>query len=119
MTAPGNLRTLLNACVAMAVTSLVATTANAIPLLNGFGGPTGFGTVDHCVHANDDGSYAGPPPTTGYPAVPIDLRPAFIIDRLGLVDACRVCYRQTAKNGHFGHAGFTWEATDLAEALRG
>ncbi len=48
----------------------------------------------------------------------IDLRPAFIIERLGLTDRSRVCYQQTAKNGHFGHAGFTWEATDLAAALR-
>jgi MYXO-CTERM domain-containing protein len=77
MTAPGKLRTLLNALAAMAVTSFVAASAEAIPLLNGFGGPTGYGTVDHCVHPNDDGSYAGPPPTTGFPAVAIDLRPAF------------------------------------------
>jgi S-adenosylmethionine synthetase len=48
----------------------------------------------------------------------IDLRPAFIIERLGLTDHSRVRYQQTAKNGHFGHAGFTWEATDLAAALR-
>jgi MYXO-CTERM domain-containing protein len=77
MTAPGKLRTVLHACAAVAVTSLVASAAQAIPLLNGFGGPTGYGTVDHCVHPNDDGSYAGPPPTAGFPAVPIDLRPAF------------------------------------------
>ncbi|MBK6533366.1 MAG: hypothetical protein IPF99_28400, partial [Deltaproteobacteria bacterium] len=75
MTAPGNLRTLLNACAAMAVTTFVATSAEAIPLLNGFGGPTGFGTVDHCVHPNDDGSYVGADGTGGAEA--IDLRPAF------------------------------------------
>jgi len=40
--------------------------AEAIPLLNGFGGPTGYGLPENCVHPNDDGSYAGPPPITGF-----------------------------------------------------
>ena len=41
--------------------------ALAIPLLNGFGGPNGYGTSDHCTSPNDDGGYGRP----------IDLRPAF------------------------------------------
>jgi MYXO-CTERM domain-containing protein len=75
MIAPGKLRSLFATCTAVAIASLAATTAEAIPLLNGFGGPTGYGTVDHCVHPNDDGSYAGPTGTGA--AVAIDLRPAF------------------------------------------
>ncbi len=75
MTAPGQLRRLLNVCAAMALTTLGARSAEAIPLISGFGGPTGYGTPDHCVHPNDDGSYAGP--TGAGPAVAIDLRPAF------------------------------------------
>ena len=51
--------------------------AGAAPLLAGFGGPTGYGLPEHCLHPSDDGSYAGPPPTTGSPAVPVDLAPAF------------------------------------------
>jgi S-adenosylmethionine synthetase len=47
----------------------------------------------------------------------IDLRPAFIIERLGLLDRSRVCYRETAKNGHFGNPAFPWEAVDLAAQL--
>jgi MYXO-CTERM domain-containing protein len=39
--------------------ALVTSTAEAIPLLNGFGGPSGYGTPDHCVPPNDDGSFAG------------------------------------------------------------
>jgi MYXO-CTERM domain-containing protein len=39
--------------------ALVTSTAQAIPLLNGFGGPSGYGTPDHCVPPNDDGSFAG------------------------------------------------------------
>ncbi|MEZ4391661.1 MAG: nidogen-like domain-containing protein [Polyangiales bacterium] len=48
--------------------------ANAIPLLNGFGGPTGYGLPENCVHPNDDGSYSGQPPTA--PRA-IDIRRAF------------------------------------------
>jgi len=47
----------------------------------------------------------------------VDLRPRPIIERLGLLDPERVSYVQTAKNGHFGHAVFPWEQTDLAEKL--
>ena len=43
-----------------------------------------------------------------------DLTPRGIIDLLQLT---RPIYRQTAKNGHFGHAGFGWENTDLAKRL--
>ncbi|MCC6729120.1 MAG: methionine adenosyltransferase [Chthonomonadales bacterium] len=48
----------------------------------------------------------------------VDLRPGLIIERLGLLDPNRVSYRLTAKNGHFGHPGFPWEATDLAPRLQ-
>jgi MYXO-CTERM domain-containing protein len=51
-------------------------TGEAIPLLNGFGGPSGYGTPDHCVHPNDDGSYAGPAGAIGAP-VAISLTAAF------------------------------------------
>jgi S-adenosylmethionine synthetase len=44
-----------------------------------------------------------------------DLRPAAFRQRL---DLHRPIYRQTAAYGHFGRAGFSWEETDLAEALR-
>ena len=49
----------------------------AVPLLTGFGGPTGYGLPQNCVHPNDDGSYAGPPPTTGLTAAPVDITRAF------------------------------------------
>lgn len=50
----------------------------------------------------------------------MDLTPKGIRDRL---DLCRPIYRRTAAYGHFGRApeadgGFSWERTDLAEALR-
>jgi S-adenosylmethionine synthetase len=46
-----------------------------------------------------------------------DLRPAAIIETLQLR---RPVYRQTAKNGHFGHKGkgFTWEVTDKVEEIK-
>jgi S-adenosylmethionine synthetase len=44
-----------------------------------------------------------------------DLRPAAILRDL---DLRRPIYAQTAAYGHFGRDGFTWEATDRAEALR-
>ena len=56
---------------------LVARDVWAIPLLDGFGGPTGYGLAANCLHAADDGSYAGPPPTTGSPPVPINIELAF------------------------------------------
>jgi S-adenosylmethionine synthetase len=45
-----------------------------------------------------------------------DLRPAGIIKML---DLKKPRYRDTARNGHFGHSGakFTWEKTDKAAAL--
>jgi S-adenosylmethionine synthetase len=45
------------------------------------------------------------------------LTPKGIMDEL---DLRRPIYRQTAAYGHFGRteAGFTWERTDRAEALR-
>ena len=44
-----------------------------------------------------------------------DLRPAAIVRDLDLL---RPIYRATSAYGHFGRPGFTWEATDRAEALR-
>ena len=46
-----------------------------------------------------------------------DLRPAALVQAL---DLRRPIYRQTAAYGHFGRdeAGFTWERTDKAAALR-
>lgn len=47
----------------------------------------------------------------------LSFKPKAIIDTLGLR---RPIYRQTAKNGHFGHTGesFPWEKTDIAEKLK-
>ncbi len=73
MTAQG---TIPRPLLAFAAALLTTTTAQAIPLLDGFGGPTGYGTPDHCVAPNDDGGYSGPT-GTGYPEVAIDLTPAF------------------------------------------
>jgi MYXO-CTERM domain-containing protein len=65
------------ALAALVSVPLLAGDAGAIPLLTGFGGPSGYGLPQNCVHPNDDGSYAGPPPTTGYPAVPVSIMRAF------------------------------------------
>ena len=43
-----------------------------------------------------------------------DLTPAGIIEGL---DLRRPIYRATSYHGHFGRAGFPWEATDKAEAI--
>jgi S-adenosylmethionine synthetase len=43
------------------------------------------------------------------------LRPAGLIEHLKLL---RPVYERTAAYGHFGRAEFTWEKTDLADALR-
>ena len=44
-----------------------------------------------------------------------DLTPAGII---GGLDLMRPIYEQTAYHGHFGRDGFSWEATDRAQALK-
>ncbi|HEX6998016.1 MAG TPA: methionine adenosyltransferase [Gammaproteobacteria bacterium] len=44
-----------------------------------------------------------------------DLRPYGI---LKMLDLLRPIYRPTASYGHFGREGFSWEATDKAEALK-
>lgn len=51
---------------------------DAIPLLTGFGGPTGYGLPEYCVYPNDDRSYAGSflAPTTAAP-VAVGLVSAF------------------------------------------
>ena len=43
-----------------------------------------------------------------------DLRPAAIIETLGLRSPC---FKKTAAYGHFGREGFSWERTDRAAAL--
>ena len=43
-------------------------------MIRSLGGPAGIGAS--CLHANDDGAWAGPPPATGGP-VAIDISPAF------------------------------------------
>ncbi|MGB3544661.1 methionine adenosyltransferase domain-containing protein, partial [Rubrivirga sp.] len=51
----------------------------------------------------------------------VDLRPAAIIERFGLIEAeagKRPTYRNTAAYGHFGRDEFPWERTDLEEAFR-
>ncbi|MBP8931906.1 MAG: methionine adenosyltransferase domain-containing protein, partial [Paracoccus sp.] len=50
----------------------------------------------------------------------MDLTPRGIREHL---DLCRPIYRRTAAYGHFGRApeadgGFSWERTDLTEALK-
>lgn len=44
-----------------------------------------------------------------------DLRPKAIIKKLDLL---RPIYSATATYGHFGRAGFPWEATDMAQTLK-
>ena len=48
----------------------------------------------------------------------VDLRPRAIIERLELLNPARIQYLVTAKNGHFGHPEFPWEATDLVDRLQ-
>ena len=50
----------------------------------------------------------------------VDLRPAAIISRFGLIDPDaepRPTYRNTAAYGHFGRDEFPWERLDLVDAL--
>ncbi|PAP75482.1 methionine adenosyltransferase [Rubrivirga marina] len=50
----------------------------------------------------------------------VDLRPAAIIERFGLIDSdgdVRPRYRRTAAYGHFGRDAFPWERLDLVETL--
>jgi len=49
-----------------------------------------------------------------------DLRPYGILKMLDLLNAKQIQYRKTAAYGHFGreNEGFTWEATDKAEAIK-
>ncbi len=52
-------------------------------MLRGFGGSTGYGPDSQCLHASDNGSYAGPLGRDGEAPVAVDLTPAFG-DRLSL-----------------------------------
>ena len=47
--------------------------------------------------------------------VVFDLRPAAIIDKLGLAAPI---YENTSDYGHFGREGFSWERTDMTEKLK-
>ena len=50
----------------------------------------------------------------------VDLKPAAIIGRFGLIDpdaSSRPTYRDTAAYGHFGREAFPWERLDLVDAL--
>ncbi|MCJ8332039.1 MAG: methionine adenosyltransferase [Lentisphaeria bacterium] len=47
-----------------------------------------------------------------------DLRPAALIDDLGLKTPGTWSYQQTAAYGHFGRNIFPWEKTDRAEAIK-
>lgn len=62
-----SLRSSVLATITAAALTTFAQHSEAIPLLNGFGGPSGYGLATNCVAPNDDGSYGRP----------IDLRPAF------------------------------------------
>ena len=61
----------------VALITLFAPAVSAVPLLNGFGGPSGYGISTHCLHPNDNGSYAGVQPGTAATPTPVDLRQAF------------------------------------------
>jgi len=99
-------RSIVRVCCALALSAAVACAANlagAVPLLTGFGGPTGYGLPEHCLHPSDNGSYAGPPPTTGFPAVPVDLTPAFSSGLLYFGAVYRAMYVNT--NGNISFLG--------------
>lgn len=67
----------MSRALALAIVTSVAPVASAVPLLTGFGGPSGYGLPAHCLHPTDNGSYAGAQRTTAATPVPIDLRQAF------------------------------------------
>ena len=47
-----------------------------------------------------------------------DMRPSAILEILKLRTPEGWCYRKTASYGHFGRDGFSWEKTDMIDALR-
>jgi len=67
----------LSRALGLAIVTCFAPIADAVPLLTGFGGPTGYGIPTHCLHASDNGSYAGAQPGTAATPVPVDLTVAF------------------------------------------
>jgi S-adenosylmethionine synthetase len=52
---------------------------------------------------------------TGLVMKHFDFRPGLIVKQLDLL---KPIYNATAAYGHFGRAGFSWEKTDRADALR-
>ncbi len=46
-----------------------------------------------------------------------DLSPAGILKKLDLQHPAGWCYREAARNGHFGRCSFPWEKTDCTELL--
>ncbi len=70
------------------------------------------------VHVDCGGTSKVPQPRIGEAVAKVfDLRPKAIIERLNLR---RPIYRAIARDGHFGLDGesYTWEKTDMAEALK-
>ena len=71
-------------------------------MLRGFGGSTGYGPDSQCLHATDNGSYAGPGARDGDPALAVDLSPAFT-DGLSLFgERLRAMYVNANGNISFG-----------------
>ena len=64
----------MSRALALAIVTCFAPVAGAVPLLTGFGGPTGYGIPTHCLHPSDNGSYAGAQPGTAATPVPVDIR---------------------------------------------
>jgi len=97
---------------ALALCLLAARDAGAIPLLAGFGGPTGYGLPQNCLHPNDDGSYAGPPPTTGAPPVAVRITDAFPAGLFFFGSTHRAMFVNT--NGNITFRGALAERTPVA-----
>ncbi|MBK6535017.1 MAG: hypothetical protein IPF99_37390 [Deltaproteobacteria bacterium] len=64
----------MSRALALAIVTCFAPVVGAVPLLTGFGGPTGYGIATHCLHPSDNGSYAGAQPGTAATPVPVDIR---------------------------------------------
>ena len=100
-------RTAMCLSLQLPLLAAVMAPAEAVPLLTGFGGPTGYGLPQNCVHPNDDGSYAGPPPATGV-GVPIPITTAFPMGLNFFGNNYRAMYVNTNGNITFRGAVFTY-----------
>lgn len=79
--------------------------------------------VSHPLSVNVDTFGTGRVPDAELQAVlesgqVFDLRPAAIVDQLGLLTPSGWSYRESAAGGHFGRGQFPWEKTDRVEALK-